>query len=163
VDDSRLALDLLLTRDPAHAALLAEKLECANRERQDEQQRILNEAVAQLSGRDLTEIYCLVLAGENWHSGVIGIVASKMVERTGRPTILIAMDGETGMGRGSARSIRPFDMLQAITTCGEHLQEFGGHSHAAGLGIKSASTGSLTIWCRSFRCWNRLGAVTKSR
>lgn len=139
VDDSRLALDLLLTRDPAHAALLAEKLECANRERQDEQQRILNEALAQLAGRDLSETYCVVLSGETWHSGVIGIVASKIVERTGRPTILISMDGETGLGRGSARSIRPFDMLSAITACGEHLQEFGGHSHAAGLGMKKES------------------------
>jgi single-stranded-DNA-specific exonuclease len=136
LDDSRLALDLLLTRDPVEAEALAAKLEVANRERQQEQQRILTEALEQLSGKDLTDTYCVVLCGESWHSGVIGIVASKIVERTGRPTILIAMNEETGQGRGSARSIRPFNMLEAITACGEHLQEFGGHSHAAGMGIR---------------------------
>jgi single-stranded-DNA-specific exonuclease len=139
VDDSRIALDLLLTRDPAEADMLVQKLECANRARQEEQQRILDEALAQLSTMDLSDQYCVVLSGKGWNSGVIGVVASKVVERTGRPTILIAVDEETGKGRGSARSIRPFHMLNAITACGEHLEEFGGHSHAAGMGIRMES------------------------
>jgi single-stranded-DNA-specific exonuclease len=136
VDDARLALDILLTSDPKEAARLAYLLECANNDRRAEETRILNDALQQVSGRDLSDTYCLVLSGKDWHSGVIGIVASKVVERTGRPAILIAMDEETGAGRGSARSIRPFHMLDAITDCGDHLVEFGGHSHAAGLSIK---------------------------
>jgi single-stranded-DNA-specific exonuclease len=135
VDDARLALDILLTNDLDEAMSLAQRLECANNERRTEESRILGEAMAQLAGRDLTDTYCVVLAGADWHSGVIGIVASKVVERTGRPAILVALDDETGAGRGSARSIGPFNMLEAMTECGEHLTEFGGHSHAAGLGI----------------------------
>jgi single-stranded-DNA-specific exonuclease len=138
VDDSRLALDILLTRDPVEAAALAERLECANTERRDEEARILGEAMQMLSRMDLSETYCVVLAGEEWHSGVIGIVANKIVERSGRPSVLIAVNEETGVGRGSARSIRPFDMLEAITASSEHLIEFGGHSHAAGLSIDPA-------------------------
>lgn len=135
VDDSRLALEILLTNDHEEAARLAGLLECANNDRRTEEARILSEALAQLAARDITETYCVVLYGTDWHSGVIGIVASKVVERTGRPAILIAIDEQTGIGRGSARSIRPFNMLDAITECGDHLIEFGGHSHAAGLGI----------------------------
>ena len=137
LDDAKLALDLMLTRDEGEAQELAGKLEVANRQRQGEQQRIVQEALGQVADLNLEEIYCLVLAGESWNSGVIGIVASKLVEATGRPTILIALDREKGTGRGSARSIRPFDMLTAITTCGDLLSEFGGHSHAAGIGISA--------------------------
>lgn len=136
VDDSRIALDLLLTSDQSIAIELTQRLENANNERRTEEARILAEAMQQLSQRDLSSIYCVVLSGASWHSGVIGIVASKVVERTGRPSILIAIDEETGAGRGSARSIRPFHMLDAITQCSSHLIEFGGHSHAAGLSIQ---------------------------
>lgn len=135
VDDARLALDLLLTRDTGKAQELAERLECANNERKVEQSRIYEEAKALASRLDPSETYCIVLHEENWHGGVIGIVASKIVEWSGRPTVLIALNTETGEGRGSARSILPFDMLEAITACGTHLAEFGGHSHAAGMSI----------------------------
>ncbi|MEP6755790.1 MAG: single-stranded-DNA-specific exonuclease RecJ, partial [Chthonomonadales bacterium] len=135
LDDAKLALDLMLTRDEAEANTLATLLETANRDRQGEQHRIQAEALAQVADIDLEQTYCLVLCGESWNSGVIGIVASKMVEATGRPTVLIAFDREKGVGRGSARSIRPFDMLSGITTCHDLLTEFGGHSHAAGMGI----------------------------
>ncbi len=135
--DASLALDLMLTRDDVEAANLAQQLETANRDRQGEQQRIFEEAVAQVAHMDLNEIYCLALAGESWHSGVIGIVASKIVEYTGRPTIMVALDQERGVGRASARSISTFNMLEAITKCSDLLLEFGGHSHAAGFGIQN--------------------------
>ncbi len=133
--DASLALDLLLTRDDVEAANLAQQLETANKNRQGEQQRIFEEAIAQVAQIDLNEVFCLALGGESWHSGVIGIVASKIVEYTGRPTIMVALDKERGIGRASARSIHAFNMLEAITKCGDLLLEFGGHSHAAGFGI----------------------------
>ena len=79
--------------------------------------------------------YGVVLAAEGWHPGVIGIVASRVVERIHRPTVLIALDGESGRARGSARSIRPFHLYEGIAACAEHLERFGGHKYAAGLDI----------------------------
>ncbi|MFN2383337.1 MAG: DHH family phosphoesterase [Gemmatimonadota bacterium] len=76
-----------------------------------------------------------VLAGEQWHPGVIGIVASRVVERFHRPTILIALDAD-GRGRGSARSVSGFHLLEALTACDSHLEAYGGHRHAAGLAIR---------------------------
>lgn len=135
VDDSRLALEILMTQDPAEADALAERLECANQERRAEEARILGEALEQIAKADLSDSYCLVLHGEGWNGGVVGIVANKVVQRSGRPTVLIAANPQTGMGRGSARSIPAFNMLEAITACGHLLGEFGGHSHAAGMDI----------------------------
>ncbi len=75
-----------------------------------------------------------MLAGEGWHAGVIGIVASRLVERSGRPVVLIALDGETG--KGSGRSVEAFDLLGGLTACAEHLLRYGGHRAAAGLEIE---------------------------
>ena len=80
---------------------------------------------------ELHEAPALVVAGEGWHPGVIGIVASRMVERHNRPTIVISLDGEGG-GRGSGRSIPGFDLLAGLEACSEHLGSFGGHRAAAG-------------------------------
>lgn len=134
VDDSRLALDLLLTRDEAKATELASRMEAANVERRSEQQRVTEEAVRAAAQFDLMDTSCLVLAGP-WHSGVIGLVASRLMDQFRRPTILIAMDEGSGLGRGSARSLKPFNIHEAIAGCGISLPEFGGHSHAAGLAI----------------------------
>jgi single-stranded-DNA-specific exonuclease len=82
---------------------------------------------------DLDETYGIVLAGEGWHPGVIGIVASRIVEQFGRPTILIALDGDEG--KGSGRSIAPFDLHAGIGQCRELLIRFGGHRSAAGITI----------------------------
>jgi single-stranded-DNA-specific exonuclease len=135
VDDSTLSLRLLLTKDESEAKNLAEALERANQERRQEQERVLMEALEQLRDQDVSGAACLVIAGANWHSGVVGLVANKLVERFNRPAILIAVDEETGRGRCSARSIGPFHMLEAMTACEDHLLEFGGHSHAAGLSM----------------------------
>ncbi len=136
IADAKDGLRLLLTDDPAEAAALAARLEELNRERQALDQRILDEALT-LIDRDYAdpeEHTGLVLAQHGWHAGVIGIVASRVVERFGRPTILIGLDG--ALGKGSGRSIDAFDLHSALDSCSELLERFGGHRMAAGLTIR---------------------------
>lgn len=138
VGDAAEALRLLLTGDPAEARGLAEVLERNNQERRDLESRTAEEAFAMLGETyDPARDRAVVIAGEGWHSGVIGIVASRLVERIHRPTVVIALDGDEG--RGSARSIPPFDLHAAVSACGEHLSRFGGHHQAAGMDIRRAS------------------------
>jgi single-stranded-DNA-specific exonuclease len=85
---------------------------------------------------DVAQRHSIVLASETWHQGVIGIVASRLVERYHRPTILIAL-GTDGVGKGSGRSIPGFHLLEAITACSTHLERFGGHRYAAGVGLQA--------------------------
>lgn len=124
-------LRLLLTDDAGEAATLARQLEALNVERQALDQRILDEALALAEADGGFEAAGFVLAGEGWHPGVVGIVASRVVERYGRPTFLVALDGE--LGRGSGRSISRFDLHGALHACGDLLERFGGHRMAAGL------------------------------
>ena len=128
------ALELLMTEDPARAETLADDLEQNNVDRRDEEARTLREALEGLErsyrpGQD----FGLVLEGEGWHPGVIGIVASRIVERVHRPTVLVAL--RDGQGRGSARSIPGFDLYGAVHACREHLGRFGGHRAAAGMDV----------------------------
>ena len=95
----------------------------------------MREAIAQVEEGRGGE-FSLVLAGEGWHPGVIGIVASRLVERYHRPTVLIALDGETG--KGSARSIRGLHLYQTLQQCADDLNGYGGHAFAAGLSIASS-------------------------
>jgi single-stranded-DNA-specific exonuclease len=125
------ALELLLTDDEQRAAQVADELDLMNRERQDTETRILFEAEAARAEHPEAPAY--VLAGEGWHPGVIGIVASRMVERYHRPCVVIALDGDSG--RGSGRSIGAFDLHAGLAACAEHLERFGGHRAAAGLEI----------------------------
>ena len=135
VGDGGAALQLLLTGDPGEARRLAEELEGNNNERRDLERRTAEEALDVLrESYDPARDRAVVVAGKGWHSGVIGIVASRLVERIHRPTVVIALDGEGG--RGSARSIPPFDLHAAISACSEHLDRFGGHHQAAGLDIR---------------------------
>lgn len=126
------ALELLMTDDAVRAGEVAGELDLLNRERQDTETRIGFAAEAEL-GRFAHEP-AYVLAGEGWHPGVIGIVASRLVERHHRPCILIALDGE-GSGRGSGRSIAAFDLHAGLGACSRHLGRFGGHRMAAGFDI----------------------------
>ncbi len=130
------ALELLLTEDEEEAARLAGQLEELNRERQAVEDRILREAVAQVE--ELPEAQRrrrgYVLAGEGWHEGVVGIVASRLVERYRRPVVLIA--GTDGDWKGSGRSIPAYDLHAALASCSAHLERFGGHRAAAGLSIR---------------------------
>jgi single-stranded-DNA-specific exonuclease len=125
-------LELILTEDPARAGQIAKELDSANHERRQVERRIRFEAEAQMA--ELGERDAYVLAGEGWHAGVIGIVASRLVEMSGRPVVMIAMDGDRG--KGSGRSIDGFDLLGGLEACSEHLGRFGGHRAAAGLEIE---------------------------
>jgi single-stranded-DNA-specific exonuclease len=124
-------LELILTEAPERAREIAGELDRANAERRHVERHIGFEAEAQIAA--LGERSCYVLAGEGWHSGVIGIVASRMVERHRRPVVIIALDGDTG--KGSGRSIDAFDLLGGLSACATHLRGYGGHRAAAGLEI----------------------------
>lgn len=127
-------LELILTEDTARAAQIAAELDSANRERRQVEMGIRFQAEAQMD--ELGERPAYVLAGDGWHPGVIGIVASRLVERSGRPVVLIALDGDTG--KASGRSVEAFDLLAGLTACDEHLLRYGGHRAAAGLEIERA-------------------------
>jgi single-stranded-DNA-specific exonuclease len=132
-------LELLLTEDPVRAAQVADELDRANHERREVEQTIRFEAEAQVA--ELGERAAYVLAGERWHPGVIGIVASRLAECHHRPVALIALDGERG--RGSARSIPGFDLLAGLSQCSTHLLRYGGHRAAAGLEIERGRVAEL--------------------
>lgn len=144
MDDANIALSLLTTHETTVACELAETLEHANNSRKEEERKILQEALIQAGKSEGDDLFCLVLAGENWHPGVVGLVANKIVDMFNRPSILVSIDMETGLAKGSARSIKAFNIFDAILECnqrmgrgGQTLKEFGGHSHAAGLSLHS--------------------------
>ena len=130
------ALELLLTEDREEAARLAQQLEELNRDRQAVEERILREAVEEIESwsEPQRRRRAYVVAGADWHEGVIGIVASRLVERYGRPVVLIA--GTDGDWKGSGRSIAGFDLHDGLRQCAGHLERWGGHAAAAGLSIK---------------------------
>jgi single-stranded-DNA-specific exonuclease len=135
VGDATLGLQLLLSDDPVEAAQLAQQLESLNVERQALDQRILDEALDQVERTaDPERDAGFVLVGDGWHPGVVGIVASRVVERYGRPTFLIAFDGD--IGKGSGRSTSRFNLHDALLSCGDLLERYGGHHMAAGLTIR---------------------------
>jgi single-stranded-DNA-specific exonuclease len=133
------ALELLLTTEPEQAAELARRLDDLNRDRQIVEERILREAVDEVESwpeaRQRRRGY--VLAREDWHEGVIGIVASRLVERYHRPVVLIA--GSDSEWKGSGRSTGSFDLHGGLAACSQHLVRFGGHRAAAGLSIRPES------------------------
>ena len=143
IADAKDGLRLLLTDDPGDATILAGQLEELNRERQAMDQRILEEALAMIEREyaDPEQHTGLVLAAKDWHAGVIGIVASRVVERFGRPTFLIGLDG--ALGKGSGRSIDHFDLHAALTSCADLLERYGGHRMAAGLTIRHDRVGAF--------------------
>jgi single-stranded-DNA-specific exonuclease len=131
------ALELLLTEDTSRALQVARELDAVNSERQAVETRILFEAERQLSAsgsRRDDPLY--VLAAQDWHPGVIGIVASRLVERYRRPCVMVALDAR-GQGRGSGRSIGAYDLHAGLAACAEHLGRFGGHRMAAGLELEA--------------------------
>lgn len=134
LDDASLGAELLLTRDERKAASLAGVLDASNGERQALEQEILRDAVRMVENDPVMEDRSsIVLASDSWHAGVIGIVASRMVELYHRPTILISL--RDGNGKGSGRSIPGFHLHEALKACAGQLTGFGGHRHAAGLTI----------------------------
>jgi single-stranded-DNA-specific exonuclease len=133
-------VELFLTCDDARAKEIAVELNRANAERRATEQEVdgAAEAARRELPDELREALGLVLAGEGWHPGVIGIVASRLVERHHRPVVVISLDGEGG-GRGSARSIPGFDLLAGLEVCAEQLEGFGGHKAAAGLQLQAGN------------------------
>lgn len=135
VGDANDGLRLLLTDDETEAERLAQLLGRLNAERQALDQRILDQAIELVERQaDPERDVGLVLASEDWHPGVVGIVASRVVERYGRPAFLVALDGD--LGKGSGRSITGFDLHDALERCGDLLERYGGHQMAAGLTIR---------------------------
>jgi single-stranded-DNA-specific exonuclease len=133
-------VELLLTEDEVRATEIAGELSRANSERRAIEREVdaAAEAVLRELPEELREAPGLVVAGEDWHPGVIGIVASRLAERHHRPTVVISLDG-SGSGRGSGRGIPGFDLLAALEACSEHLSSFGGHRAAAGLELRAES------------------------
>lgn len=135
--DAGRAIELLTTDDPARAEQLAADLDRDNRARQAIELDIFDDAIRRIErDRAFADRRSIVLASSDWHPGVIGIVASRLVERFYRPTVLLAVDTNTGMGRGSGRSIPGLNLHQTFKACGQSLEGFGGHRMAAGLSIR---------------------------
>ena len=141
---ARLAVELLTRADEDRAREIAIYLEEQNRGRQTLERKIFKQAAEMIDAGNLASDAKrgIVLASENWHAGVIGIVASRIVDRYQRPTVMIALDN--GEGQGSARSIKHFQLHNALNDCAAHLITFGGHAMAAGLRIASDNVPAFT-------------------
>jgi len=138
------ALELLLTDLPARAEELARFLDNANRERQAIEKEIVHEAIEEIDATfDETKDFGLVIAREGWHTGVVGIVASRLVARYNRPVSVIGMEG--GRGRGSCRSIDAFNVLDGLSACTDLLKQFGGHAMAAGLEVEEENLEAFKV------------------
>jgi single-stranded-DNA-specific exonuclease len=137
VDYGIKVVELLTTESSEIAARIAQELEAHNSERRAVEAAVLEQALTCAAGvMDGGSCHSLVLAGDGWHAGVLGIVASRIVEKYCRPTVVIGFEGD--QGKGSARSIRGFHLVQGFQHCAEHLEKFGGHEYAGGLSIKAA-------------------------
>lgn len=133
-------VELLLSANGEECTRIADELDTANAERQSVEKGILDAAVALVEASGAyPACRSIVLASSDWHQGVVGIVASRLVERYHRPTFLIAID-EEGIAKGSGRSIPGFHLLEALNNCAGHLGRFGGHRYAAGVTLKAADT-----------------------
>jgi single-stranded-DNA-specific exonuclease len=135
-------IELFSAKDPSRAREIAAKLDQLNSERQQEERRILEAITARFEeDPTLPASFCIVVDGDGWHRGVIGITATRVVERYGRPTIVISCDGEEA--HGSGRSIRPFHLLNALESCAHLFTRFGGHSHAVGFSLPASRVQEL--------------------
>ena len=142
MDIARDVIELFSVKDVVRARALAAKLDKLNSERQDEERRILEQVDARLAEDSaLRDAYCIVLDGDGWHRGVIGITATRVVERYHRPTLVISRDGDQAFGSG--RSIRAFHLLEAIESCRDLFTRYGGHAHACGFAMPAANVPQL--------------------
>src|SRR5690348_2568468 len=142
MDVARDVIELFSVKNPARARELAAKLDQLNTDRQEEERRILKAVDERFTGDPtLCDAYCIVVDGEGWHRGVIGITATRVVERYNRPTIVIAREGDEAFGSG--RSIRAFHLLEAVESCGKLFSRYGGHSHACGFAMPATNVEEL--------------------
>lgn len=145
------AVELLLSSSEKQAAVLAEELCEINRERQIEENRIAEQAYVKIDESfDPKNDRVIVVDDDNWHQGIIGIVSSKITEKYGRPSILITYDGTSSgfpdsndVGKGSGRSIKGVNLVEALTSCEDLLEKYGGHELAAGLSIRRSNVAEL--------------------
>jgi single-stranded-DNA-specific exonuclease len=133
--DAAVALGCLWEQDGAEAARRARECDAINEERKEIQSRIVAEALVQARAQAAEGQACLLVAAEGWHPGVIGIVASRLVEELERPAAVVALD-ERSHGRGSARSVAGIDLMELLGACAGHLERFGGHAGAAGFSVR---------------------------
>ncbi len=142
MDVARDVIELFTCKDRARCKEIAEKLNQLNLERQAEEAKIVAEIDTLLVAEpDFTDRFCMVFDGDGWHRGVVGIVASRVVEKTGRPALVVAKDGAEA--HGSGRSITKFHLLEALESCHELFTRFGGHEHAVGFALPSADLPEL--------------------
>jgi len=143
------ALDLLLTEEKESAVTLARNLDWQNRDRQTVEQRTLCEALQQISETFLPERdAAIVVAARNWHPGVVGIVASRLMKEFHRPALVIGFD-DLGQGKGSGRSVPGLSLVKALGECAAHLSQFGGHDMAAGLRLEYEQLASFSAAFRA--------------
>ncbi|MCC7292992.1 MAG: single-stranded-DNA-specific exonuclease RecJ [Phycisphaerales bacterium] len=140
---ARLAVELLTRATMDRAREIARVLEGENRTRQTVERQVFHQACERIDAERMAadSRHAIVVEGEGWHAGVIGIVAARVVDRYHRPAFLIALDGDRGQGSG--RSVAAFDLNEALTACGEHLLSYGGHAMAAGLKIQADRVGAF--------------------
>ncbi len=142
MDVARDVIELFSVKDPTRAREIAQKLDQLNGDRQEEERRILQSITSNFEERPvLREAFCIVIDGEGWHRGVIGITATRVVERYGRPALVISRNGEEA--HGSGRSIRAFHLLNALEACAGLFTRFGGHAHAVGFSLPAANLPEL--------------------
>ena len=143
MDNAVTALQLVLCEDEERAEELAHKLNEINVARQETEQEIVKAAQEQLDAEPaILEDRVILIWGRDWHPGVIGIVASRLVEKTGRPVIVVSVD-EHGEGKGSGRSVQGFNLHECIASCEDILLRFGGHAMAAGLSVREENLPEL--------------------
>ena len=129
------ALELLLSTNINEVNILTKKLNEHNRQRQETEKAIFESAINKIQNEHLDKNKTIIIGGENWHHGVIGIVSSKITEMYFKPSILLSFE-EEGIGKGSGRSIPGFDLHDALTNCSDTIEKFGGHSMAVGITVK---------------------------
>jgi single-stranded-DNA-specific exonuclease len=149
MDVARDVVELFSVKDATRAREIAQRLDQLNGERQLEEQRILQELESRFEKEPaLREAFCIVVDGEGWHRGVIGITATRVVERYGRPALVISREGEEA--HGSGRSIRGFHLLEALESCASLFDRYGGHAHAVGFALPSSRVTELRAHLDAF-------------
>ena len=149
IKNASMAVELFLSENSDEAFSIAEDLCKTNKERQNEENRIMQEANEQIEKLDINKTPVIVLDADHWHHGVIGIVSSRITEKYSRPSILVSFEGNEGpasaedVGKGSGRSIKGMNLVEALCSCQEHLVKFGGHELAAGLSVKRGELDSF--------------------
>ena len=157
LDDAKIALELLLADDEAVAAKSAALLDAHNRERQQIEENMVKEALEDvLSSWSEDDTHAIVVARHDWHPGVVGIVASRLQRRFWRPTFVIAI-GESGLGKGSGRSVDGVHLVEALQTAAALLENFGGHEMAAGVTLREERLDALRECLNSFSAARLIG------